>query len=248
MNLTHPLRWKFVAATVSLALTVPLFAAKRRAVRHPSPGNAIIVKVKGTVLDQISNQPVAYAEITVGDSSTFADRLGRFTVASATIFGVGNVTASRSGYQSESQQVSSAGEHNLTFHLQPKPTVRLRLTNGTTHDVDFETAEFGYVPPFGSYNKAPYEEFCSTGGTTTSVDRSQMRKITGPAVKENAPACCSSGLVTKITVELKNGTNGPMYFADSCGTEYSMDFIGRDHITGDFVYAKMTDVAEILFP
>lgn len=247
MNLTKSVSWKFVVAAVSLALAVPLFAAKRRSVRHPSPGNALVVKVRGTVLDQISNQPVAYAEITVGDSSTFADRLGRFTV-NATVFGVGNVTASRSGYQSQSQQVSTAGDHTLTFRLQPKPTVKLRLTNGTSYDIDFETAEFGYVPPFGSYIKAPYEELCSSGGTTTAVDRSQMRKITGPAVKESAPACCSSGPVTKMTVELKNGSTAGMYFADSCGTEYSMDFIGRDHLTGDFVYAKMTDVAEILFP
>lgn len=247
MNLTNPLRWKFVVAAVALALTVPLFAAKRRAVRHPAPGNAIVVKVKGTVVDNTTNQPVAYAEITVGDSSTFADRLGRFTVQ-GTVFGVGNVTASRSGYESANQQVSTAGDHTLIFRLQPKPTVRLRLTNGTSYDIDFETAEFGYVPPFGSYIKAPYEELCSSGGTTTAVDRSQMRKITGPATKESAAACCSTGPVTKMTVELKNGTTAAMYFADSCGTEYSMDFLGRDHITGDFVYAKMTDVAEILFP
>ena len=244
MNLNP--RWKFVAAALALVLTLPLAAEKRRSVRHPSPGNSINVKIKGTVLDATTNNPVPFAEITVADQGTFADRLGKFTIQ-ATVSGIGNVTVGRSGYNTQTQQVSTAGDHDLTFRLTPKPTVRLRLTNGTTHDIDFETVEFGYVPPFGSYVKSASEDFCRANGEKVTIDRTQMKRITGPAVSEQASACCAHALA-KMNVELKNGTTAVMYFMDTCDAQYSVDFIGRDHATGDFVYAKTTNIAEIVFP
>ena len=244
MNLNP--RWKFVVLALTLLVTLPRYADKRRSVRHPAPGDAINVKIKGVVLDATSGQPVPFAEITVSDQGVFADRQGKFTV-SATVFGIGNVTAGRSGYNSETLKVSTAGDHDLTFRLTPKPTVRLRLTSGTTYDIDFETVEFGYVPPFGSYIKSPSEEFCLANGTKTTIDRTQMKKITGPAVSEQASACCAHALA-RVNVELKNGTNSVMYLMDTCDANYTVDFIGRNHVTGDFVFAKTTEISEIVFP
>ena len=249
MNPSKSLSWKSVVAMALLAAAVPVFAQKHRAVRHPSPpGPALTVTATGTVTDAVTGQPVAFAEVRLGNRRDVANRQGQFRILTTTIYGSADITAMRSGYSQGKTTISTGGAHTgLQISMQPTPTVTLRLTSGAQHQVDFESVEFGYVPPFGSYNKSSSEEFCKTDGSALTLERGQIARFTGPATLENHSPCCTSGPLLKVTVQLKSGETMPLYFTDSC-QGYTIDFIGRDHTTGDFVFAKFTDVAEIIFP
>ena len=248
MNPSKPLSWKSVALIAVVVAAVPVFAQKHRAVRHPSPpGGPLVITVTGTVLDAVTGQPVTFAEVRVGNRIDKTNRQGQFSLRQTTIYGSAPVTASRTGYTSASETVSTAGAHTLTIRIQPNPTVTLRLVSGVQHQIDFDSIEFGYVPPFGSYNKNSSDDFCRADGTQVTIDRSEIARFTGPAVLETQTACCTSGPVLRINTQLKNGTTAPLSFTDSC-LGYTVDFIGRDHVTGDFVFAKFTDVAEVIFP
>ena len=245
MNPSKSLNWKSVFAIALVVASLPAWAQKRRAVQHPGPaGPALNVVITGTVLDNVTGAPVINAEARLGNRTARTDSRGKFRLAT-TIHGTAELTVGRSGY-TEVKEVITA-DRDITFRLTPTPTVRLRLTNGTTHDIDLESVEFGYVPPFGSYVKGPSDEFCRPGGATITLNRTDISKITGPAVSESNAACCPTSPIMRINATLKTGEVTPLYFVDSC-TGHGVDFIGRDHVTGNFVYSKFTDVAEILFP
>jgi hypothetical protein len=246
MNPSNYRSWKSVAAILAVLLTVPVFAQKRRAVAHPSPAApGVSVSVSGKVLDAVTGAPVVFATVRFGTRSDRTDATGSFKVTS-TIYGQADVTAERSGYVLGKETVTAGGPLTLTLRLQPTPTVRLRLVDGTQRDVDFESVEFGYVPPFGSYIKSDSDDFCKADGSTIHVSRTEMARITGPAVSENT-GCCGGVAAQKITMTLKTGETTPLYFTDSCdGTP--IDFIARDHISGQVVYTKFSNLAEIVFP
>lgn len=249
MNQPKPLSWKTVAAIALLVTSIPALAQnpKRRAVQHPSTGGPVIpVVVTGTVIDSVTGQPVVFADVRLGSRSDRTDRSGKFKI-STTIPSQGTITVTRSGYSAGSQAITGGGTQDFTIRLSPTPTVRLRLTDGTIKDLDQESIEFGYVPPFGSYNKGESDDFCRADGTVVAINRSEFKRIVGPATLENNSACCPNNTLLKITAELKNGQTVPLYFVDSC-LGYTVDFIGRDHVSANFVYTKFTDVAEIIFP
>ena len=248
MNPIKTVSWKSAIAIAALVLTVPAFGQKRRAVQHPSSAVAQSVTITGKVLDAVTGAPVVYANVFLGNRSRRTDRTGSFTL-NTTIHGSGNLTAERSGYVSGTQPITGGGPRDVTLRLQPTPTVKLRMVDGTQYDVDNESVEFGYVPPFGSYVKGEHDDFCKPDGTMVRIDRSEMTRITGPAVSEARPACCpgSTGTPQKITMTLKTGETTPVYFTDSC-SGYTIDFLARDHVSGEPVSAKFSNVAEIIFP
>ena len=248
MNPSKPLTWKTFVAIGMLAAALPTFAQKHRAVRHPEPpGPVLTVTATGTVLDAVTSQPVAFADVRLGNRRDTADRQGKFSIRTTTLYGSGEITASRSGYSPASQTVTTTGPQEFTLRLQPTPTVTLRHTNGTQYQIDYESIEFGYVPPFSSYHKSEMEDFCKSDGSAVQLSRTQFSRFTGPATTETFSPCCSTGTVQKINAVLRTGESLPLYFSDSC-LGYSMDFIGRDHVTGDYVYTKFSEVAEIIFP
>jgi hypothetical protein len=248
MNPSKSLSWKSVIAILTIAAAFPALAQKRRAVMHPSPpGASLTIIAKGTVTDAVTGAPVAFAEVRLGDRSDKTDRKGVFSLRATTVFGSGTLTAARSGYVTSSESVTTGGTLNLTIRLQPTATTTLRLPNGTTHQVDTESIEFGYVPPFGSYNKSSTEDFCRADGSAVRIEVTQIARVTGPATLETHSPCCGSGPLLKINAQLKTGESLPLYFTDSC-QGYTVDFIGRDHVTGDFVFAKFTELNEIIFP
>lgn len=245
MNPLKSLHWKSAVAIALLVAAVPMYAQKRRAVQHPGPaGPALEVTVTGTILDAVTGGPVVFAEVRLGGRTVRADTSGKFRITS-TIHGTAVLTAGRSGYV-EAQEAITANRE-VTLRLTPTPTIRLKLTNGTEHQIDFESAEFGYVPPFGSYVKGESEQFCRPGGTQETISRAAISKITGPAVSESHAPCCPSSPLLKITATLKTGETTPLYFTDSCDG-HRIDFIGRNHTSGNFVFAKFTEIAEIVFP
>lgn len=248
MNPTKSRSWKFAIAVAALVVTMPALAQKRRAVQHPAPPTpAQSATISGKVVDAVTGLPVVSATVRVVDVSGRTDATGSFSIT-ANIFGTADVTAERSGYNSATQQVSGIGPHVLTIQLQSKPTVKLRLVDGTQKDVDLESVEFGYVPPFSSYIKSESDDFCKPGGTEVRLNRVDFSRITGPSTIEPAGLCCgATGSAQRINATLKSGEVTPLYFSDSC-TGYSVDFIARDHVTGRIVFTKFSDIAEIIFP
>lgn len=248
MNPSKPLSLKTVIAILTIAAALPVFAQKHRAVRHPEPpGPALSITATGTVIDAVTGRPVAFADVRLGNRRDTADRQGKFSIRTVTVYGSGEITAARSGYATASQTITTGGAVDVTLRLQPTPTVSLRRADGTQVQIDYESVEFGFVPPFSSYHKNDSEEFCKSDGTTVQLHRTQFARITGPATTESFSPCCGTGTMQRINAVLRSGETLPLYFTDSC-LGYSMDFIGRDHVSGDYVYVKFSDVAEIIFP
>lgn len=247
MNPTKTVSWKSAIAIAALVLTVPAMAQKRRAVQHPAPPlPAQSTTVNGKVIDAVTGLPVVSASIRLAEGFDRTDSTGSFNITTK-IYGSGEIIAERSGYNPGSQQITGAGPHTVTIRLQSKPTVKLRLTDGTEKDMDLESVEFGYVPPFSSYVKAEFDDFCKPTGATIRLSRTDFARITGPSTNESAGSCCGGTSAQKVNATLKTGEATALYFIDSCAG-YTVDFIARDHVTGRVVYTKFSNIAEIIFP
>ncbi|HUP62275.1 MAG TPA: carboxypeptidase-like regulatory domain-containing protein [Thermoanaerobaculia bacterium] len=229
---------------VAALIAIPVAAQKRRAVRHPSAGTPFQATVTGSVLDAATEAPVRSATVKFAGRTEVTNDQGTFTFVNATGFGAAAVTVSRSGYQEATQTVSTAGTHTLTFRLVSKPTVTVRLTNGSTRTVDYEESSFGYSQLFGGY--IAVDSFCRPDGSQVVLTTAQMKRLVGPATQATVTACCNFP-VEKVRLELRSGETADMSSAASCAG-YTIDFIARDHSGGQFTYTKLTDVAEIVFP
>lgn len=244
----NPTYRKFGVALLAMLLAFPLLAAgKRRAVGHPNTP-ATDSGVRGVVLDSVTGQPVPVAGVSVeGTTKTdTTDAQGRFEMKNVPA-GPRTLVVTRSGYETKRIAINVVPAGVVAeVRLVSLPTISVRMTNGTTYKVDTETAEFAYLAPFSGYSRTEYARLCRTGAEFHPT-REEIRKIVGPAVPVTEASCCSTGPVLKVNVELKNGSKSDAFFEDSC-VGYPIDFIGRDHATGQFVYLRFTDIAEIVFP
>lgn len=245
---SHPTRIRLMILCAALLMAAPLFAStqKRRSVRHPSPGVAFQATVKGKVLDAATGLPINAANITFGNRAGVSNKDGIFLVSDATAYGEAKVTAGRSGYQTGTLTVTGGGTHDLTFRLQSTPTVTVKRTDGSSFVIDHESVQFGYVILFAGYVAAGEEDFCKPDGTSVKIAVAQMKRVIGPAVATTQSNCCNRPM-QKVRLELRSGESTDAFFSDSCAG-YTVDLIGRHHTTGDFVYTKFTDIAEVIFP
>jgi hypothetical protein len=236
--------------SLAFVLAVPSFAAtKRRAANHPAAGGQLTADITGTVLDNGTGQPISSVRVKVGRESDTTDAAGKFDLKTVTGFnGSINVEVTRSGYTSKTVRLTTGGKQDLTIRLDPTPTVRVRKVDGTTYDIDFDSAEFGYAVTFSGYRSDTFEDFCKADGTSIAVDRTQLRRITGPAVTATGSACCPNTAAVKVNIELKTGEKTDVVFLDACNGYPNIDFLGRDHTTGKFQYIPFHDIAEITFP
>lgn len=241
----HPQRtFRITLVLLSLLISlVPLHADKRRAVQHPS--TSVKVDVSGTVIDNVTGQPVIAAKVHVGGQSDLTDSQGKYLISNVQTAET-TLTAERSGYGPKTAALSG-GTQVIDFRLDPLPTTTVRLTNGTTIQVDTDSIKFGYTLPFAGYVSAESEEFCKPDGTKVIVDRSQMKRIIGPAVSVASAPCCSASNVLKVKLELKSGETSDVFFVDSCDG-YSSDLIARNHVTGKYVYLGFEEMSEVIFP
>jgi hypothetical protein len=245
------LRHSFVAALASvLFLAIPAHAGKRRAVTPKSPGAQFTVEeISGQVLDNATGQPVRSASFSVGNRRDTTDAEGRFQVKNVTGYGVMTIEVDRSGYKPYSAPFRPNDSPTLTIRLTPTPTVRIRKTNAEILDVDMESLMFGYPVPFSGYRDAESDDFCNVAnGSEHYIHRSQMAKLTGPAVMVAAANCCSEGPAAKMTLTLKSGQTMDVVFTDTCEERYQVDIGARVHTTGQFVHVPITDIVEVIFP
>jgi hypothetical protein len=232
----------FVSAIVICAV----FAAgpKRRAV--PPSGPTTLATLTGTITDSSTGAPVAQVQVVSGGKLiTRSDATGHFTLKMSTGRDIA-LTFSRVGYESVTIAVNISGDASRSFQLKPMATVRVRTITGTNYDVDTDSVEFGYLAPFSGYSKDTKLNLCKAGGTAFTPDRSEILRITGP-VQLNDAACCSSGAMPAISVELKAGGTSTGAFVDAC-FGYKVDVIGFDHKTAQPVYIHFSDISEIVFP
>jgi hypothetical protein len=252
MHYLRPRRLFSVAliATVVLVALPSQAAGRRRAAAHPTAANKLTAaKISGTVVDDVTGQPIVLLRVRIGDRSDVTDNAGKFEVRNVTSFqGTIVVEASRSGYTPKTVNLTTGGEQVLNLRLQPLPTVRVRKSDNTTLDLDSDSIEFGYPVVFSGYLSNSFDEFCKPNGTAITVSREDIRKINGPATKTQQAACCGTHEVEKINVELKTGEVTDLYFVDTCNGIPSIDLIGRNHSTGRLEYTPFTAITEVVFP
>jgi hypothetical protein len=248
MHFTRLHRLLSLSILLSLLIAIPAAAGKRRSVKSAEPGvPQITATITGTVVDAGTGAPVVSAEVRGGGKAAYSGTDGKFRLKDASGFGSIVVTAERSGYTMKSATVTGAGAQQITIQLNPTPTVRVRKTNNTTYDLDLESLLFGYVLTFGGYSAASFDEFCRTDGSQVTIDRVEMKKITGPATKVTQATCCAGQELMKVNVQLKNGTTQDVVFHDSC-FGYRVDLVGREHVSANFQYIPFTEIAEVVFP
>ena len=233
-------------AVIAAVFAVPSYA-KRRSVAHPAPLNVITVEVSGIVIDSVTGAPVVGARVEAGESHRTTGTDGKFTLRSTSGPAPVIVQASRTGYDGAAQNLTTAGKHELTFSLAPRPTVLVRTLSNQTFNLDLETIEFGYPVPFSGYRSADFEDFCTPEGQAVTVNRTEIQRINGPATTVSYAPCCATDTL-KVNVTLKNGTTTDLYFVDACDGVVSIDIFGRDHVTNKAQYIPFSQIAEVVFP
>ena len=240
-------RIKLLCLALALVIAVPAFAGRRRAVGHPTAGTAFQATVKGQVVDAVTGQPVVFAAVTFGDRADFTAADGSFFLPNATAYGSSaTVIARRSGYNDAVQTISGAGTHTITIRIQPKPTVNVRLVNGTVVPFDIDELKIGHVVVFVGWDASEEANVCRTDGSKVVYPTSQIKRIVGPSVKASLPACCDREL-ERVRIELRNGEAFDAYFNESC-FGYPVEVIGRHHITAQMVNYPFSQIAEVAFP
>ena len=232
--------WLFllvVAALPSSAAT-----AKRRSVA-PS---IKLVTIRGRVTDTATGAPVAFAQVANDPRTTLSDADGNYEI-DVPVGLRAILVASRSGYEPATSSVVGRDSAVVDFKLKSKPTVTMRLTNGTTYQLDPETAQFAQEIPFSNAVRSDEVELCKPDGSKVTMNKSEIAKITGPAVSVTNAQCCTLTPVLKLTFDYKNGQHEDAQLAESC-TGVFMDFAGRNHTTGQFIYTRFQDIQEVVFP
>ncbi|HET7436504.1 MAG TPA: carboxypeptidase regulatory-like domain-containing protein [Thermoanaerobaculia bacterium] len=230
-----------VTLLLSLALTIPAMAAKRRA------GNETpIVTIHGTVTDENTGQPVAFAELANADRSAITDAQGKFTLRVSSGRPT-QIIVTRSGYETKIMSLTAAEGQTVAATLKTGAVVLVKMIDGTNYSLDFDVTQFAYAIPFSDYGKSDFANLCTATTEQYRPLKTEIKKVTGPAVSSPGSCCSPSGNALKAKFELKNGTTTDAYFADNC-FGYDVLLLGRDHTTGKFRYLSWTKIAEAVFP
>ena len=235
---------RICAASLLIAASPLLAATKPHAVTPV--GN---VTITGTVLDATSGAPIAGAIVHSG--TYYSDRNGTGPNGKYTITLPGGrattLIVEDFAYEPMSQSVVPVSNGVLDLRLTTsRPTVTVVLKNGESHVLDLGTSQFGYYVVFSGYARSDNANFCKPDGSQFFPAKSDIAKIVGPATLADSTSCCTRGQVMAVNVEMKNGEKTKAFFNDSCfGNE--VDFIGRERSSGQFLYLKFTDIAELDF-
>jgi hypothetical protein len=256
---------RFIALLVVVSAGLPAAveaAGRTRAVRKPPAGAPIVspspqpqqpvvlFTLQGTVVDSITKRPVERAEISVLGRSGVrqTDAAGKFSMQIASGLSV-TLVLERPGYETTRADVGPVtADFNRQIEMKSRPTVKVRMKDGTIHEVDLERVEFGYVVAFAGYNKNRKANMCKiSDGTQFLPDREEIKRIVGPGVSTRSPACCPNNNVQTFSVELKNGEKHTAAFADTC-YGYNVDLISTDHVTAQGIFLKFNEIVEVTFP
>ena len=236
---------RICAASLLIAAS-PLFAADTKP--HAVTPTAKVT-ISGVVLDASSGAPVAGAIVHSG--TFYSNRNGTAADGKYSLTLPGGrpttLTVEDFGYEPVTLSVVPANDAVLDLRLTtPRPTVTVKLTNGETHVLDLGTSQFGYLIVFSGYSRSDNANLCKPDGSQFFPAKTDIAKIVGPATLADSALCCNRGQVMAVNVEMKSGEKTRAFFNDSCfGNE--VDFIGRERSTGQFLYLRFIDIAEIDF-
>lgn len=244
----HPAKLRRIAGSllVLLVLSLPMYAKRRAVTQRPVPP---IHTINGVIHDAVTGAPVIAAAVSAGNRDGATNAQGTFELKFVTGSSSFQFVAERSGYQTFTKLIGP-NDTFLDIRMTPTPTVSIRQTNGQTVQVDYESLKFGYPVPFSGYRDNTSDEFCRLDQAQPNefiYDKSQMRKLTGPAQVVPAGGCCE-GNAWKMNLTLKSGESLDVLFRDTCQERYRVDVGARDHVTGQFVHIVLTDIAEMVFP
>lgn len=236
-------------AILTLAFAVPTFA-KRRAVTQRSPGVPFTVTISGTVHDAVTGAPINAVTISAGNRDDATNTQGTFELKNTQGFGYLTLVAERSGYLAYNLKVNPGDPTTgLDIRMTPTPTVAVHRSNGQTEQLDYESLTFGYPVPFSGYREAVFDDFCKLAdGSKVQINKSQMKRLAGPATIASAGSCCTEGNAAKMSITLRTGEVFDAFFTDTCEERYHVDVNARDHVTGVFVHIPVTEITEIVFP
>jgi hypothetical protein len=240
-----------LSIALALILAVPAFAAPERR-RAASPAGDVpptLATINGTVTDVDNGNPIVNADIVANTGHTITDSQGKYSFNVLSAPKQILVTVTRSGYETGTATVNIVvgATPVIDFKLKAKSTVTLKETSGVIHTLDADSVQFAYLIPFSGYARTDNANFCTPAGKPATPAREDFIRITGPAKPSNNSSCCTLGPVMGLTIETKSGGTQQVFFADSCyGNE--VDFIGRDHVTGQYTYYNFEKIAEVVFP
>jgi hypothetical protein len=235
-----------ICAASLLIAAMPLLAADNK--QHAVTPIAK-VSISGVVLDAATGAPVAGAIVHSG--SFYSDRNGTAANGKYSLTLPGGrpttLTVEDFAYEPVTVSVVPANDAVLDVRLvTSRPTVTAKLTNGETHVLDLGTSQFGYLIVFSGYSRADNANLCKPDGSQFFPAKTDIAKITGPAKLADSPACCTRGQVMAIDVEMKSGEKTKAFFNDSCFAN-EVDFVGRERSTGQYLYLRFIDIAELDF-
>ena len=236
---------RILAASLLIA-ALPLVAADTKPHAVTQPGK---VTISGIVRDASTNLPVAGAVVHSG--SFYSNRNGTAADGkySLTLPGGRPTTLTVDDFAYEPVTLSVVPVNDAVLDLRlttSRPTVTVTMKNDEKHVLDLGTSQFGYYILFSGYGRTDAGNFCKPDGSQFLPDKNDIRKIVGPATLADSPACCPRAQVMAVTVEVKSGERSQAFFNDSCfGNE--VDFIGRERSTGQYLYLKFTDIAQLDF-
>ena len=257
-SMSRPLLALLLVASIGLPASAAA-AGRTRAVRKPPVGSPVVspqppattlYTLQGKVVDSVSKRPVERAEVSVLGRSGIrqTDPEGKFTMQIASGLNITLVIA-RPGYETTRVDVGPVNaDFSRQIEMKSLPVVKVRMKDGTIHEVDLERVEFGYVVAFAGYNKNRKANMCKVSdGTQFFPDRDEIKRIVGPGVSTRVQACCPNNNVQTFSVELKNGEKHTAAFADTC-FGYNVDLISTDHVTAQGIFLKFNEIVEVTFP
>jgi len=235
-----------ICAASLLIAALPLLAADKK--QHAVTPVAKVT-ISGVVRDAATGAPVAGATVHTG--SFYSDRNGTAPDGKYSLTLPGGrpttLVVEDFAYEPVTLAVVPANDAVLDLRLTTsRPTVTVKLKSGETHVLDLGSSQFGYYIVFSGYGRTDNGNFCKPDVSQFAPSKTDIAKIIGPATLADSAACCTRGQVMFVTVEMKSGEKTQAFFNDSCfGTE--VDFIGRERSTGQYLYLRFTDIAELDF-
>ncbi len=231
----------FCALFLAAVVAAPLSAAGVKKQRAVTPPKAEKATIAGTVTDAVTGLPLKGAVITSNAMSAVTDQDGHYSL---TCTFTSDITASRVGYVAVKKPVTAT---QIDFALPQGPAVTVKLSNGQTVVLDFDSAKFGYADVF-QYVSDNTINLCKSGaGEQITLNKSEFAKIFGPAHPVNETSCCTRGPILAIDYQTKDGTRSTAYLVDTCFGIVS-DILGVERSSLTPKYLHLADVSEVTFP
>jgi len=215
--------------------------SRKHAVRRPGD-----VNVTGHVYDSQRNEAVVGAAVKIGSHSAKTNSSGDFTLNDVD-GGKVALEVTRWGFETYSKEIELApGTTNLDVPMISLPEVVVKTADDTVR-LDADSVKFGYLLAFVGAVMNQTLDVCTEDGTISTLQKSEMSKIEGPAVRVAGGVCCPDRTAQKVRITLKNSGAFDALLTTSC-PPYDMYISGLDKESTKSHYVRLDDAISIDFP